>query len=86
MSADGPAQPRLEASIERLCDGWCIRLPVRREDVHVDTRVVVYEEVDIRRELVEEVEHVDERVRREELDLQPRGDVEGTQPMPITRR
>jgi uncharacterized protein (TIGR02271 family) len=44
--------------------------------VRVEKRVVVYEEVDIRREYVEDVEHVDEQVRREELDVRPHGNVE----------
>jgi uncharacterized protein (TIGR02271 family) len=60
----------------RQPDGWSIRLPVRREEVRVEKRVVVYEEVDIRREPVEDVEHVHDTVLHEELHVQPRGDVE----------
>jgi stress response protein YsnF len=45
----------LDASIERReAGGWRIVLPVRREDVSVEKRTVVYEEVEIRRELLED--------------------------------
>jgi len=53
-----------------------ISLPVRREDIRLERRVVVYEEVDVRRREVQDVEHVRDTVRREELHVQPRGDVE----------
>src|SRR5581483_12033636 len=72
---------RLEASVQRNGDGWTIRLPVRVEEVHVQKRVVVYEEVEIRREYVEEVAQVDGTIRREELDLRAYGDVDVTQPV-----
>lgn len=45
----------LDAQIERTeAGGWRITLPVRREDVSVEKRTVVYEEVEIRRELLED--------------------------------
>lgn len=45
----------LDAQIERREEGgWRIVVPVRREDVSVEKRTVVYEEVEIRRELPEE--------------------------------
>ncbi|MBV9119389.1 MAG: DUF2382 domain-containing protein [Chloroflexi bacterium] len=61
--------------IERTCDGWMVSLPVRREQVTVRKHTVVYEEVDIRREYVEDVEPVRATVRHEELDIQPHGSV-----------
>ena len=45
----------LDAQIERReAGGWRIVLPVRREDVSVEKRTVTYEEVEIRRELLED--------------------------------
>jgi len=76
VNSGRPEQLPLEGQLERLSNGWTIRLPVRKEDVRVEKRVVVYEEVDIRREYVEDVEHVDDLVRREELEVRPRGNVE----------
>ncbi|MBV8083286.1 MAG: DUF2382 domain-containing protein [Chloroflexi bacterium] len=83
MNTDEHRALPLEGQLERMPDGWFIRLPVRKEDVRVEKRVVVYEEVDIRREYVEDVVHVDEQVRREELDVRPRGNVEANQDSPL---
>ena len=45
----------LDAQIERTeAGGWRVVIPVRREDVSVEKRTVVYEEVEIRRELLED--------------------------------
>lgn len=57
-----------------------INIPVKEERVDVTKRPVVKEEVDIRKETHEYVEHVSEDVRREELDVDTHGDVhvEGT--------
>lgn len=56
------AQP-LEADIQRLANGWRIRLPIRREEITIEKRTVVFEEVEIRREQVEDVAHIEEAVR-----------------------
>ncbi|HLY65382.1 MAG TPA: DUF2382 domain-containing protein [Chloroflexota bacterium] len=45
----------LEAEIERGPEGLRITLPIRAEHVTVEKQTVVYEEVEIRRELVEEI-------------------------------
>lgn len=57
-----------------------INIPVKEERVNITKRPVVKEEVDIRKETHEDVEHVSEDVRREELDVDAHGDVhvEGT--------
>jgi len=45
--------------LERREDGgWRLVIPVRREEVAVEKRTVVYEEVEIRREMVEETQRV----------------------------
>jgi len=76
-------EPPLDAAVQQLSNGWSIRLPVRAEEVRLEKRVVVYEEVEIRREYIEEVEHIDETVRREELNLQTHGSVEATRAMNV---
>jgi len=53
--------------------GWEIRLPVRAEEIAVEKQVVVRERVVVGRREVDDVEHVDASVRREQL----RVDVEG---------
>jgi uncharacterized protein (TIGR02271 family) len=47
--------------------GWRIRLPVRAERIGVDREVVVYERVRVVRRPIEDVEHVETEIRREEL-------------------
>lgn len=46
-----------------------VRIPVNEERVNVDKETVVNEEVTVRKETHEDVEHVSEEVRREELDV-----------------
>lgn len=70
----------LGASIRRAAGGgWLIRVPLRAEQVTVHKRVYVVEEVDIQRELVDEVETVQDTVRRERLDVNTSGDLAVTQ-------
>jgi uncharacterized protein (TIGR02271 family) len=47
----------LDAHIERRdAGGWRITVPVRNEQVAVEKRTVVYEEVEIRREMLEDTQ------------------------------
>lgn len=47
----------LEAQIERReAGGWRLIVPVRREEVVVEKRTIVYEEVEIRREMLEDTQ------------------------------
>jgi stress response protein YsnF len=59
----------LEARVEPepLAGGWVVRLPVRAEDVSVEKRSVVFEEVVISTRPEHDVERIDAEVRREEL-------------------
>jgi uncharacterized protein (TIGR02271 family) len=47
-----------------------VSVPVTEEEVVVDKRAVVKEEVRVRREVVEDTEVVEEDVRREEVDVE----------------
>jgi hypothetical protein len=47
--------------------GETIEVPVHDEEVTVEKRAVVYEEVEVGKRSVQETEHVDATVRREEL-------------------
>ncbi|HLQ35734.1 MAG TPA: DUF2382 domain-containing protein [Chloroflexota bacterium] len=54
----------LGATIELREDGgWRIAVPVRAEEVAIEKRTVVYEEVEIRREMIEDTQPVSEDVR-----------------------
>lgn len=50
-------------------------IPVNEEQINVDKKSVVTEEVSIGKERVTEDKHVEETVRREELDIENTGDV-----------
>ena len=71
---------------ERHERGWRVHVPVNAEDVSVQKRAFVVEEVEVRRELVEDVEPVTETVRREELRVETRGELEATQRLSNGRR
>ena len=73
----------LEAAITPTERGWEIRLPLRREVVSVEKRVVVAEEVTIGRERHTDAERVQATVRRERLRVDTFGDV---QPPELERR
>jgi uncharacterized protein (TIGR02271 family) len=49
--------------------GWRIVVPLHAEQASAEKRAVVYEEVDIRRELVEDTTVVTQPVKHEELDV-----------------
>ncbi len=51
-------------------------IPVNEEQINVDKKSVVTEEVSIGKERVTEDKHVEETVRREELDIENTGDVD----------
>jgi len=63
----------LDHVVERLGRGWRVRLPVRAEQVTVNKRTFVAEEVVVRARPVEDVVRVDETVRREELRVDTSG-------------
>jgi len=60
-----------DADIQRLDNGWHVRVPVHAEEVRIEKRAVVVEEIDIRREMVEEVEDT-VPMHREPIGLPPR--------------
>jgi uncharacterized protein (TIGR02271 family) len=66
----------LDAAITPAEGGWEIRLPLRREVVSVEKRVVVAEEVTIARARHIEAERVEATVRRERVRVDAFGDVE----------
>jgi uncharacterized protein (TIGR02271 family) len=66
----------LEAAITSSQDGWEIRLPLRRQVVNVEKRVVVAEEVTIGRDRHTDARRVKATVRRERLRVDTFGDVE----------
>ena len=79
MSEAAEPQPEvrpLEAAITSTEDGWEIRVPLRREVVQVEKRVVVAEEVTIGREQHTETRRVQETARRERLRVDTFGEVE----------
>lgn len=55
-----------------------ITIPVHEEKVIVDKDTVVTEEIEIKKEHEEDVEHVSEDVRREEIDIESSGNVRRT--------
>jgi stress response protein YsnF len=58
----------LEASARSTGEaGWVVRLPVRAEQVEVEKRVVVYEQVRVRSRGDHDVRRVTANIRREEL-------------------
>ncbi len=57
-------------------DSETIRVPVREEHVDIEKRPVVYEEVDVGKRVTEETRQVSDTVRREELRMENKGDVE----------
>jgi uncharacterized protein (TIGR02271 family) len=83
---DPPERPDtrpLEAHITPHAGGWNIRLPLRRETVRVEKRVVVAEEVAIRRRTETQTRQVQATTRRERLRVDTFGE---TEPPDITVR
>jgi hypothetical protein len=66
----------LEAERQASGNALTIRLPVRAERVSVDKRAFVTEEVEVRPSRVQDVVQIEETVRREQLEVETRGDVE----------
>ena len=75
----------LDATITPHADGWDIRLPLRREVVSVEKRVVVAEEVTISRERHIERHQVQATTRRERLRVDTFGQAEAPE-LQIHRR
>ena len=76
---DSRAEPELrplDAAITPAEGGWEIRLPLRRQVVGVEKRVVVAEEVTIGRQRHTDTERVQATVRRERLRVDTFGEVE----------
>ena len=64
------------AEVRDLQPGETLRIPVIEEEVVVQTRPVVVEEVVVGKRLVEEARRVEGSLRREEARVQTRGDLE----------
>lgn len=64
-----------EARVAPEAGGWVARLPVRAELLQVGKTVVVYERVTLREQISRTVESLHGQTRREELRIEPRGDV-----------
>jgi uncharacterized protein (TIGR02271 family) len=56
--------------------GETVEVPVREEQVQLDKQTVVYEEVNVGKQAVEETQHLSERVRREEAVVEEEGKVD----------
>ncbi len=67
----------LQAGEQTLQDGQVLRVPVSEETAQVQKQARVTGEVEIGKQRVSEQRNVSDTVRREEVDVQPAGDVEG---------
>jgi uncharacterized protein (TIGR02271 family) len=63
------------ASASEIRAGEEIRIPVKEEQVHVEKRPVVKEEVRVSKRQVQDTEHVSGTVRKEEAKIEKEGDV-----------
>jgi len=63
----------LDGRLEPLGRGWLLRLPLRADRITTEKQTVVAERVVVRRKPREEVAHISETVRREELQVETRG-------------
>lgn len=61
------------ASSETITEGQEIRIPVREDQVSVEKRTVVAEEVSIGKRQVQDTQHIDETLRKEEIKVETRG-------------
>ena len=68
--------PTGEPAASDLRPGEEIRIPVRKDQVSVEKRLVVKEEVTVGKRVVEGTEQVGGEVRREEVRVEREGDVE----------
>jgi len=64
-----PASGLATGDVGTIGDGATIRVPLSREEVDVQKRTVVTEEVQVGQRRVEETKHVSETLRKEELDI-----------------
>jgi len=64
------------ASSETLGEGKEIRVLVRSEEVDIQKETAVAEEVTVGKRRVQETERVDENLRKEEIRVEKRGDVD----------
>lgn len=64
----------LEAEVRPEQDGWSIRLPLRTETVRVEKRVVIAEEVRVRRQTATRTARIQTRLRRERLRVETSGE------------
>ncbi|AKN31202.1 hypothetical protein Ccar_10200 [Clostridium carboxidivorans P7] len=65
-----------EASDTPISDEETIRIPVSEEKINVDKHTVITGEVSAHKREVEETEHVDEKLKREEARINTNGDAE----------
>ncbi|AWI05679.1 YsnF/AvaK domain-containing protein [Clostridium drakei] len=63
-----------EASDTPISDEETIRIPVSEEKINVDKHTVITGEVSAHKREVEETEHVDEKLKREEARINTNGD------------
>jgi uncharacterized protein (TIGR02271 family) len=69
-----------KASSSDIRQGEEIRIPVKEEQVRVDKETVVKEEVTVGKRKVQDTEHVSGDVRREEVRVEQKGDVDVCDP------
>ncbi len=69
-----PAGDR-EATTANIGEGEEVRIPLMEEQVNVEKRAVVKEEVSLGKRKVQEIQEVSDTVRREEARIEGRGDV-----------
>jgi hypothetical protein len=74
--AEIPAPLPLNAVHERSEHGWVVRLRVHAERVTVGKKVFVSERVVLRRNVVDDVEHIEAVVQHERLRVETTGQVE----------
>jgi uncharacterized protein (TIGR02271 family) len=70
-----PVDARPASDVDFAGDSEMIRVPVRAEQVELEKRMVVREEVHIGKRAVQATEQVSDTVRREELRVEEEGDV-----------
>ena len=68
----------LEGRLEPEPSGWVLRIPLRAEHMAIDKQTYVVEQVAVRTTPVQTATRVQDSVRREELAVEPRGEMEVT--------
>ena len=64
-----------QVSSANIKEGQEIRVPIREEQVNVEKQTVVAEEVTVGKRKVSDTEHVGGTVRKEEIKVETKGDV-----------